>query len=237
MEKSRTERLMEELAALQVGQPEEYLAQMLKEFEERNQYEWFRGNEVGHIVVVDPWYFRKAISRLNWLDEFVRRCIGEYGFASGLRRGMGLRLWMFVGTIAIAKGKVQRIEGSLLVEGENEWLGAEWTYKEKFEEPDRRAPIKGAIYPPELQRYRSGWAHLHMGAETGEILWNEMNTTATVEELRSGKFINSDCLTSWRGCHSLCELMPPAMKYRHAHNYGALGWNSGSWGIQDHACE
>ena len=44
--------------------------------------------------------------------------------------------------------------------------------------------------------------------ETGEGLISNITPNATQVELQAARSINLDCLTSFRGCHSLCELLP-----------------------------
>lgn len=46
---------------------------------------------------------------------------------------------------------------------------------------------------------------------------NSVLARATPRDLKAARTINLSCLTSFQGCHSLCELMPDAFRYRQEH--------------------
>lgn len=146
-----------------------------------------------------------------------------------------MRSWTVVGSVGFTNGKVKTVFGDLVIEGENEWLSAEWN--DVSEIPAylwERYPDNG--FPAEPPQYDASWTHLHFGDGTGEGIISFVTPQSTSEELNAARNINLQCLFIGRGCHSLCELMPDATRYRREHNARGWGWNSGDWGIQPHDC-
>jgi hypothetical protein len=129
----------------------------------------------------------------------------------------------------------EAISGDVILEGENEWLLAEWRYASEIPAYHRVIP-SNTIFPIEEPRYEAHWTHLHFGDGTGEGIMSSVTPSSTAEELNAARNINLPCLMSGRGCHSLCDLLPDATRYRREHNGGGWGWNSGDWGIQPHDC-
>jgi len=117
----------------------------------------------------------------------------------------------------------------------NEWLLADWRYGSKIPAHHRMEP-PNTIFPSEEPRYEAHWTHLHFGDGTGEGIMSSVTPFSTAEELNAARNINLPCMMSGRGCHSLCDLLPDATRYRREHNVGGWGWNSGDWGIQPHDC-
>jgi hypothetical protein len=127
-------------------------------------------------------------------------------------------------------GHIRTIALNCEVEGENEWLLAVWNYLPEFSQRDLAHYGLQDELPTEMSGYRIHWTHLHEGNDTGEGIVNAVIPGATPDQLNAARNIDMKCLTSMRGCHSLCDLMPAANRYRHEHNYIGWRWNSGSWG-------
>ena len=229
-EARRADAILTELNAIQLGTPETAIQSFLAKYERRD-WEQMLGTRNKKIVVVDPWGLRGP-SRPQWLADLEYKILD---LAPNVRRKLGLRVWEAFGTIKIKDGKVVSSGSSVLVEGENEWLSGQSSLIDSNNELDHYRRM--GTYRPGMERYAAGWTHLHMGMETGEALWNLLTPNATPEERKAAQSYNLACLTSMKGCHSLCELMPDAARYRKEHNYPALGHNSGSWNVQDDSCE
>ena len=225
----RTARFLNRLDGIRLDEPESKVRGLIDSHEDPS----FRRREgiVDYCVLrSDPW---RVYRGLGWI-WFTNRWF-KFLESSGLfRRGSGLRVWEADGAIGIKEHRVVFVKKSLVVEGKNEWLMVTCSLAPKISERDleHHSPISS-----EMSRYFAHWAHLHMAMDTGEALVNLITPEADQDQFRAAHEINFRCLTSRRGCKSLCELMPAATAYRHQHNYPLLGWNSGSWGSQDDSCK
>lgn len=226
--------LLERVYAVRIGDPESSLTTLFNRYEDRERESLLK-LKPGTVVAVDPWHFYRSFSKHDWIDSSLRDFLFE--FVPNTRRRLGLRAWIVGAGFDFKDGKVSAISVDLIVEGENEWLdGSSYLVRKLSEEALERRGIDIASHP-DIAHYYAHWSHLHMGGETGEVLVNNLDEDANWEQLQAGREFNLRCLTSFRGCHSLCDLMPKATTYRHAHHYPGLGWNSGSWGPQDQSCE
>jgi hypothetical protein len=168
----------------------------------------------------------------NWAedaygDTFLR--LGNW------RRRLKLRGWTVSGSVRFTDEKVESVSGGLVIEGENEWLMADWRYATDI--PAYLSQGHPDSLPGKASRYDARWTHLHFGNGTGEGILTSVTPLSTSEELAAARDINLRCFWNGRGCRSLCELMPDATRYRREHNVGGWGWNSGDWGIQPRDCE
>ena len=230
VEAHRAAALLNQLNSIQLGQSEASVLDLFQRYEDVN-YEREIGVDRGRVLRVDPWGAHRPLGP-SWIDTPILEMLPISG---NWRRRLGLRLWVVQGGMRIADHKVKSVWADLDVEGENEWLKADWSYESEI--PAAILQHLGDNTRPEMARYLIRWTHLHVGYETGEGIQNLITPAGTPEEQHAARSINLQCLTSMRGCHSLCELMPDANRYRREHHYPGWGWNSGSWGRQDSACE
>jgi hypothetical protein len=219
---------------VQPGQPATSLTPLLNQYEDRRYESEMGVDQDTHVIRVDPWHFYSSFGRVGWVAAPIRDVLAKSG---NWRRNLGLRLWVVDGSITVKEGYIQTITLLCQVEGENEWLLALWSYLPEFSQDDLARRGSQNDLPPEMSRYRVHWTHVHMGNDTGEGIVNSVIPLADSEELNAARTIDMRCLTSMRGCRSLCDLMPDANRYRHEHNYVGWGWNSGSWGVQPRDCE
>lgn len=234
MEARRVATFLTELHNIQLSDNENSVQPILRRYEDVNYEKQIGLDDGSHVLRVDPWHFRRPFGP-NWIDLPIRGAIQESG---GLRRRVGLRAWTVIGGLKIVNDRVESVSANLIVEGENEWLMAEWRYAADNPLQDAKRYKDHGLYRPEMERYLIRWTHLHMGpAESGEGIMNSFTPLAEAKEQYAAQNINLRCLTSLRGCRSLCDLMPDANRYRREHRYPAWGWNSGSWGPQGHSCD
>lgn len=234
IEVRRAATLLGQLNNVKLGDPQTAINPLLRRYEDL-WYERQIGTErTNYILRVDPWHFYRPFVGPRWIDAPVRRAIYECG---GLRRALGLRAWVVNGDLILMDERVVSVWAEVIVEGQNEWLMTNWTYAGAVPSEEAKLYKEHGLYRPEMERYLIGWTHLHMGLETGEALRNWISSSANGDEQQAARNINLRCLRSFTGCHSLCEFMPDANRYRRQHDYPGWGWNSGSWGQQDHACE
>jgi len=185
-----------------------------------------------YILTIDPWHLVHPLPGPNWIEDAYGNTFLRLG---NWRRRLNLRGWTVSGSVRFTNGKVESVSGGLVMEGENEWLMAEWHYAIDipayiWEQHPDSLPVKPS-------RYDARWTHLHFGNGTGEGILTSVTPLSTSEELIAARDINLQCFWNGRGCRSLCELMPDAARYRRERNVGGWGWNSGDWGIQPHGCE
>jgi hypothetical protein len=224
---------LEELKSIQPGQSEASVMPLIVHYQGTRPEKQFGFKDDSYILRVDPWHLRHPLPGPEWVDGVYRKTFSRLG---NWRRGVKLRGWTVSGWVRFTDGKVETVSGDLVIEGENEWLMADWHYGPEIP-AYRRVRYPNNSLPGQLPRYDAHWTHLHFGDGTGEGIMTSVTPLSTPEELNAARNINLQCLMSGRGCHSLCELMPDANRYRLEHNGGGWGWNSGDWGIQPHDCE
>jgi len=235
LEARRADDLLHRVYSVRIGDPESLLTPLLYKYEDREHERIFHLKNQ-RVLAVNPWHFYGPFSRYQWVDNAIRSVL--FDFDPNARRRMGLRAWYVGAGFDFENGKVSNVSVDVTVEGENEWLmGTSYLLPALSQEALHGRNVDTAGHP-EMAHYYAHWSHLHMGGgETGEVLVNDLAFDANAEQMQAGREFNLRCLTSLRGCHSLCELMPLATRYRHAHGYPGLGWNSGSWAPQDQSCE
>ena len=232
-ESLRTTNLLKGLQSLQIGESEQVAADVLASYKDQRLSRLFGYPRGSNLFQVDPWLVYSGLFSRRWQNRALEFVLLDCG---SMRRRLGLRVWRVLGEYRAENGRITAVNATIEVEGADEWLLAEWTYLSEFRRQDSVRWGDTKELPEEMQTYRSHWTHLHMGTETGEGIVNAVTASATPEALRAARDINVECLTSFRGCRSLCALMPAAVAYRRAHGYGSLGWSSGSWGVQDRSC-
>ena len=81
------------------------------------------------------------------------------------------------------------------MEGENEWLMANWHYGPEIPVDRRATPPNNSLRSDEA-RCEAHWTHLHFGNETGEGIMSFVTPLSTAEELHAARNINLKCLAS-----------------------------------------
>jgi hypothetical protein len=233
LEYRRAAVFLEELKNIQPGQPESSVMQFILRYQGTRPENQSDTEDDLYIMRVNPWFLTKRLPGPDWVDRVYRSTFSRLGT---WRRAVNLRSWSVSGWVRLTNGKVEKVSGDVVMEGENEWLMAEWQYGREIPAYLRSGHPSNNLPGEELQ-YEAHWTHLHIGYETGEGTLTFVTPRSTLEELNAARNINLQCLTNGKGCHSLCELMPDATRYRREHKGGGWGWNSGSWGIQPHDCE
>jgi len=232
LEYRRAGAFLEELKRIQPGQSELSVMPFIQHYQGIRAEQELGSKDDSYIVRLDPWHLMRSFPGPDWADHSYRWACSEFG---NWRRALKLRSWTANGQVAFADGKVNMVSGGLVLEGENEWLMAEWYDSAEIPAYRLSRSTENSLSGQE-PRYAAHWTHLHFGHETGEGIISSVTPLGTSEELNAARNINLQCLMNGRGCHSLCELMPDAARYRREHG-GGWGWNSGSWGMQPHDCQ
>jgi len=221
LEYRRAAVFLEELKGVQPGQPEASVMPFILRYGGTRPDQVFGAKNDAYIIRIDPWHLVHPFPGPNWVERAYEETFLRLG---NWCRRLKLRGWTASGSVRFTNEKVESVSGDLVIEGENEWLMADWHYAAEI--PAVNAP-----------RYDARWMHLHFDDGTGEGILTSVTTLSTFEELNAARNINLGCLWSGQGCRSLCELMPDAARYRREHNVGRWGWNSGDWGSQPRDCE
>jgi hypothetical protein len=233
LEYRRAAVFLEELKTIQPGQSEASVMPFILRYQGVRAEEVHGLKDDSYILRLDPWHLMHLLPGPNWVDRAYRIAFSGLG---NWRRAVKLRGWTVSGWVRFLNGKVQTVSGDVVLEGENEWLLADWLYGSEIP-AYRLTRSPNNSLPGEEPRYEAHWTHLHFGDGTGEGIVSSVTPLSTAEELKAARNINLQCLMSGKGCHSLCDLLPDATRYRRDHNGGSWGWNSGDWGMQPHDCE
>jgi hypothetical protein len=224
---------LQELEKIQPEQSEASVMPFILRYGRSRPDQVFGVKNDAYTVEIDPWHLVHPLPGPNWVE----RAYGETFLRLGnWRRRVNLRSWTVSGSVRFADGKVRTVSDVLIIEGENEWLMSEWYHVTELPSDVWERHPKSNL-PDTAPQYDASWTHLHFGDGTGEGIISFVTPLSTSGELNAAHIIDFQCLYSGRGCHSLCELMPDAARYRHEHNLGGWGWNSGPWGIQPRDCE
>jgi hypothetical protein len=125
---------------------------------------------------------------------------------SSWRDPFSLRDWLIEVQICIRSGRVEKVYGSLFVEGRTRWLGNTW---ELF--ADARDHEMG----PKTHQV-DGTALTFPGNGGGGIL-QFLTPAATATQLQAAHSFNSHCLTGVIPCRRLCDLSPRTFQYLNEH--------------------
>ena len=125
---------------------------------------------------------------------------------SSWRDPFSLRDWLIEVQICISSGRVEKVDGSLFVEGRTRWLSNTWELSK-----DMRGREMGS------KTYEvSGTALTFPGNGGGGII-QSLTPTATDEQLQAAHSFNARCLTGIVPCRRLCDLNPRAFQYLNEH--------------------
>jgi hypothetical protein len=222
LEYRRATVFLEELKSIQPGQSEASVMPFILHFQGVRAEKELGFKDDSYILRIDPWHLMHLFPGPTWADHGYRWASSKLG---KWRRALKLRSWTVSGWVTFTNGKVKTVSGGVVLEGENEWLMAEWYYSSEIPAYLRSKSTKSSL-PGEEPRYEAHWTHLHFGDGTGEGIISHVTPLGTSEELKAARNINLDCLMSGRGCHSLCDLMPNATQYRREQYGGGWGWSS-----------
>jgi hypothetical protein len=229
----RAAKFLEELKGIHPGQSEASVMPLIQHYQGVRDEDGHGVQGDSYTLRIDPWHLMHRFLGPNWLDRAYRETSSDLG---SWRRAVKLSSWSVTGWVEFANGRVKTVSADVILEGENEWLQADWRYGPKIPPYVLVRSVDDLLRGEESQ-YKSDWMHLHFGDETGEGIRNFITPLSTAQQLTAAQNINLQCLMSGRGCRSLCDLMPDATQYRREHSMRGWGWNSGAWGKQSHDCQ
>jgi hypothetical protein len=122
------------------------------------------------------------------------------------REAFALRTWMLYTQIKIRSARVVGVSSGLYVEGQDRWLGHDWSLAALM--PHRRLQAK---------TYVVDGSFLKMTNTGGALTKNYLTPAATAEQFRAARNINLRCLSGVFPCHCLSDLSPDTFTYLRAH--------------------
>jgi len=224
----RASEMLAEIQRVSVGNSEDSIRPLLKRF---GGYRWDVQlgalEDFNYVLEVNPW-------RYPTLSNGRERPIGT-GLNVRLRRALGLRQWLVMSEISIKKQRVVAVQAETYVEGKTMWLGTSWRLSEKPREFERDPAAEYVQWPPEPNLDFVSPGILEMGIGGGTIWEFWVKPSLPTVQHQVAKRWDFGCLDSFRGCDSLCDLLPEATQFFNEHN--ELAPKGGGWDENSRACK
>jgi len=180
-------RTLDKLEALRLGDPAENCDRALEHLQPEGD---------AHVMVGGPYRFARLA---EWSLE-AAPLLAYKGRALADR--VGLRTWKLRANCGTKDGFVSGVTAGVMVDGRQEVLGGGWRL--------------GSAIPDYLLRHEPDQTVATSirfsaigGPPNGEFVEIVATTRSSAADL-SGRYVNPRCLLSFRGCESLCQLLPHA---------------------------
>jgi len=227
----RASKMLAKVQRVNVGDSEDSIRPLLKRY---GGYRWDVQlgalEDFNYVLEVNPWRF-PTVS--NYKSGGREHPIGV-GMNARLRRAMGLRQWLVTSEIAVKKQQIVAVQADVFVEGKIMWLGTSWRLSEKPRE-FKRDPTADYVQwplPPNLHFVSPAFLEMGTGGGTSWDFWFKPPSPAV--QRRVANRWNFGCLDSFRGCDSLCDLLPEAARFFNEHSDLAPG--GGGWDENSRSC-
>jgi len=125
---------------------------------------------------------------------------------SSWRDPLSLRDWEIEVEIYIRSGRVEKVLGSIFVEGRTRWLGNTWVLSADTHDQE--------IGP---RAYKIIGTALTFPGNGGGGILQYLTPAATAEQLLAAHSFDARCLTGVVPCRHLCDLTPRAFQYLNQH--------------------
>jgi hypothetical protein len=221
--------MLEEIQKVKLGDSQNSIETLLKRF---GGYRWDvqlgAHEDYNYVLEINPWRF-PTLSRRGGRE----RPIGA-GWNGGFRRAIGLRQWLIMSEIAVKNHQVVAVDAETLVEGRTMWLGTSWRLSEKPREFERDPNVEYLQWPaePDLDFISPGI--LEMGTGGGTIWEFWIRPSSPTAQHKVADRWDSGCLDSFRGCDTLCDLLPEATRFFSEHS--ELAPKGGGWDENSRNC-
>jgi hypothetical protein len=227
----RVSQMLMKVQGVNIGDSEDSIKPLLKRF---GGYRWDAQlgalEDFNYVLEINPWGF-PTLS--NYKPGGREHPIG-IGLNPRLRRAIGLRQWEVGSEIAIKAHQVVAVQAELNVEGETMWLGTSWRLSEKPREFVRDPTVEYLQWPVEPNLLFVTPAFLEMGTGGGTSWGFWVKPSSAALQRRVASRWNFGCLDSFRGCDSLCNLLPEAERFFNEHSELAPG--GGGWDENSRSC-
>jgi hypothetical protein len=211
----RGSHIVEEVQRVKVGDSEDSLSTLLKRFD---GYRWDAQlgshEDYNYVLEINPWRFPTLQDAKSGGREHV---LGS-AWNSRFRRAIGLRQWLVTSEIAVKKRQVVAVQSDVVVEGKTMWLGTSWRLSEKPREFERDPNVDYLEWPvkPDLDFVSPTFLEMGTGGGSSWRFWIEPSLPTV--QLQVAKRWDFGCLDSFRGCDSLCDLLPEAARFFNQHS-------------------
>lgn len=229
---NRASQMLSDLQAIRVSESEQSIEPLLSRLDAvRWNVQLGELEDYNYVVEVNPWGF-PTIPRPN-SGRGAELC--GAGICSTFRRVVGLRHWAVFSEIAIKDHKVAAVQVTMFVEGRTVWLGTAWRLSQRPREFARDPTAKYLQWPPKPDLDFVSTGILEMGTGAGDYwgFWLKPSSARVQRRVATGW--NVACLNSFRGCDSLCELLPNAAPFFRKHS--ELAPNGGGWDENSRTCK
>jgi hypothetical protein len=199
-------RMLDRLEALRIGDPAQECDRALDGTAPENGT---------HTIAAGTYRF---VRLTEWAVKVEARLADK---AIALADRVGLRSWKLRANCGIKDGHVTGVTAGLMVDGREEILGAGWR-------------LVSAI-PDSLLRHepdKSVATSIHFAAIDGPPNGEDVEIFATMRSSPadlSARRIDTRCLLSFRGCESLCQLLPHATRILEARDLASFACQPSHW--------
>ena len=186
--------------------------------------------DFNYVLEINPWRFPTLSNCKSGGGEHP---IG-IGLNARIRRATGLRQWLVISEIAVKDHQVVAVQADTDLEGKTMWLGTSWRLSEKPREFERDPTAQYLQWPPEPNLDFVSPGILEMGTGGGTIWEFWVKPSSPTIQHQVAKLWDLGCLDSFRGCDSLCDLLPEATRFFGEHS--ELAPRGGGWDKNSRSC-
>jgi flagellar biogenesis protein FliO len=226
----RASQLMATIQSVRVGDSETSLSSLLNGFD---GYRWNvqlgAGEDYNYVLEINPWRY-PTLSNHQHREHPI-----ETGLNARLRRVLGLREWVVMIEVAVKKQQVVAVEAETFVEGRNSWLATSWRLSENPREFERNPTVDYLQWPPESHFDFVSPAILEMGTGGGASWEFWMRPFSPGVQRQVASQWDFSCLNSFRGCDTLCDLLPQAARF--FKEQSELAPKGGGWDEDSGTCK
>jgi hypothetical protein len=226
----RASQMLAKVQSVNVGDSETSLGPILKRF---GGYRWDVQlgalEDYNYVLEINPWRYPTVVNH-----QRSEHPIGS-GMTARFRRALALRQWAVMSEISVKKQQVVAVQAETYVEGKTMWLGATWRLSEKPREFARDPTAEYLQWPgpPELDFVSPAILEMGRGGGTSWGFWVKPSSP-TIQRQVANRW-DFGCLDSFRGCDSLCDLLPEAARFFNEHS--ELAPKGGGWDENSRACK
>ena len=210
----RASEMLAAVRTVNVGDSEDSIKPLLNRFDSyRSAIQLGALEDYNYVLEINPWRFPALTrSKPSGTDEPI-----GIGLNARFRRAIGFRYWTVMSEIAVKQHRVVAVQAETNVEGRTMWLGTSWRLSEKPREFRRNPTAEYLQWPPEPDLEFVSPAILEMGTGGGTSWGFWVKPTSPTIQRRVADGWNFGCFDSFRGCDSVCELLPEAAPYFKEH--------------------
>jgi hypothetical protein len=227
----RASQMLAAVRTVNVGDSEDSIRPLLNRF---GGYRWDIQlgalEDYNYVLEINPWRFPTLTRpKSSGRDEPI-----GIGLNARFRRAIGFRYWTVMSEIAVKEHRVVAVQADTIVEGKTMWLGTSWRLSEKPREFERDPTVDYLQWPPKPNLDFVSTAFLEMGTGGGTFWGFWVKPSSPNVQRQVPNRWDFGCLDSFRGCDSLCDLLPGAARFFNEHS--ELAPRGGGWDENSRSC-